>query len=288
MVVSAPEFHERLVQAFKASPKSQRDVAQELEIREATVSAWIKHGTIPEGDQLLRLPVILECDAHWLLTGEQPKGVEYVARRLSEIVDELARNTGYPLAYQASPQADWIPKGQNRDRMPQGPEAIKKRFLAAIHGFTDLEVEEICGINHETVRQWRKGDGPVRAPNRESTKKILVMIATHEAVMRENAILSGEKLPPEAAGLIEFAEDRRDVAAFVEKYPKLGWIYLADELAKTARDLNRMTIYDEFMWLGYKRAHNFDPDTASRVTPEDVGIDVPKFFENLGEDGDLN
>ncbi len=258
-------------------------MAQELEIREATVSAWIKHGTIPEGDQLLRLPVILGCDAHWLLTGETPKGVEYVARRLSELADELARITGYPPAYQADQEAEMMPKGQKADRMPQGPEGLKKRFLAAIHGFTDLEVEEICGINHETVRQWRKSGGPVRTPNRESTKKILVMIASHEAIMREDAILSGEKLPPEAAGLIEFAEDRRDVPAFVKKYPKLGWIYLADELAKAARNLNRMTIYDEFMWLGYKRAHHFDPETASRVTPEDVGINVPKFFEDLGE-----
>ena len=112
------------------------------------------------------------------------------------------------------------------------------------------------------------------------------MIERHEAIIKEDAILSGEKLPTEAAGLIEFAEDRHSVTAFVEKHPKLGWIYLADELAKAARSLDRMTIYDEFMWLGYKRAHHFDPKTASRVTPEDVGIDVSKFFEALDQRDD--
>ena len=114
------------------------------------------------------------------------------------------------------------------------------------------------------------------------------MITRYEAILKEDSILTGENLPPEAAGLIKFAEDRERMPAFVEEHPTLGWIYLADELAKAARKRDRMTIYDEFMWLGYKSAHRFDPETASRVTPEDVGIDVDKFFKDLDEPSDSN
>ena len=128
----------------------------------------------------------------------------------------------------------------------------------------------------------------MRGPNKATTEKILVMITRHEAILKEDAILSGEALPPEAAGLIRFAEHRESMPAFVEKYPKLGWIYLADELAKAARKRERMTIYDEFMWLGYKRAHRFDPETASKVTTEDVEIDVGEFFNDLDEQADSN
>ena len=66
--------------------------------------------------------------------------------------------------------------------------------------------------------------------------------------------------------------------SLAEKHPKLGWISLADEMAKAARKLGDMTIYDELVWLGYKVGTHFDPKTASRVTLEDVELDVGQFF----------
>ncbi len=266
-----------------AAGMSQTKLAGCLGTTSQVVNAWIKKGVVPEGRFLVRIPQILKCDANWLLNGRElgreGPSLDYVAGRLAELLKDLNRDVGAPSARAPQPKSH---------QMPQSPGALRARFLSAIHGFTDLQVEEICGINHETVRQYRRDDWPERGPNRASTAKILAMIERHEVILKEDAILSGKKLPTEAAGLIEFAEDRHSVPAFVEKHPKLGWIYLADELAKAARSLDRMTIYDEFMWLGYKRAHHFDPETASRVTPEDVGIDVPKFFETLDGPADSN
>lgn len=185
-----------------------------------------------------------------------------VVRWLDRMANELRASTG-------------IVKSGDR---PRGRDALKQRFLASISAFTDVQVEDICGLNHETVRQYRKGDWPENGPTRASARKIRMMIAEHEAIMQENAILSGDEDPPFATDLIEFAEHRESIPSFVEKYPKLGWIYLADDLAKFYRKLDRMTIYDEIMWLGYKRAHHFDPETASRVTLEDVGLDASDFI----------
>ena len=197
------------------------------------------------------------------------EGVDYVARRLAELVDELARITEASAAPAPKPKVD---------RMPQGSEALRERFLAAISEFTDLQVEDICGINHETVRQYRGGDWPERGPNRASVAKILAMIKRYEAILEESSIVAREKLPPQAAGLIKLAEFLQEEPSFAEKHPKLGWISLADEMAKAARKLGDMTIYDELVWLGYKVGTHFDPKTASRVTLEDVELDMDQFF----------
>ena len=99
------------------------------------------------------------------------------------------------------------------------------------------------------------------------------MVNRHEAILKEDAIISGETMPPLAEALIDLAEEMRGDQSFAEKYPDLGWISFADAKAKTERALNNMTIYDDLVWAGYKRAHGFDPKTASQVTPEDLGID---------------
>ena len=200
------------------------------------------------------------------------EGVDYVAGRLADLVDELARITEASAAPAPKPKVD---------RMPQGSEALRERFLAAISEFTDLQVEDICGINHETVRQYRGGDWPERGPNRASVVKILAMIKRYEAILEESSIVAREKLPPQAAGLIKLAEFLQKEPSFAEKHPRLGWISFADEMAKAARKLGDMTIYDELVWLGYKVATHFDPKTASRVTLEDVELDMSQFFNPI-------
>lgn len=201
------------------------------------------------------------------------EGVEYVAGRLSDLVEDLARITGQSSARQPKP---------NPGEQPVGPEDLKSRFLAAIADYSDLEVEQHCGLNHETVRQYKK-EWPARGPNRASSDKMQAMIEIHEALLEAESIVTGGEIPPRTAGLITLAEALQEDPNFVKEYPKLGWISIADVVAKYWRDLDLLTIHDEFAWLGYKRAHHFDPETASRVTPEDIGLDMDDIFPGDSE-----
>ena len=201
-------------------------------------------------------------------------GVEYVADRLAELVDDLGRISG-----RAAPMLSEGKEASTNDPGvgQTGPEALKLRFLAAISQFTDLQVEELCGLNHESVRQYR-AEWPRRGPNRASTKKMHAMIERHEAILEENAIIAREKIPENAAGLIKMAEYLQNHPSFSKKHPNLGWISFADAMARHFRDLGEMSIYDELVWLGYKIGVKFDPGTASRVTLEDADFDVSQFL----------
>ena len=203
------------------------------------------------------------------------QGVEYVAGRLSELLDELSRITGQPAAPQDQPKTD---------AQPASPEALKQRFLAVINLYTDLQVEKICGINHETVRQYDAGEWPKRGPNDATITRMWVMIRHHEAVLEEDAIVSGETLPQYVAGLITFARAYQDDPDFAKRYPDLGWISVTDDMAKALRDRKLLTIYDEFIWRGYKLSQRFDPETATRVTLEDVGLDISDFFKAIDDE----
>jgi len=211
------------------------------------------------------------------------QGMQVAARWMDKMADELRSRATSADGGHTAPRAS---KPEATGSQPQGPSALKSGFLTAIKGFSDLEVEQICGISHETVRKWR-GDGwPARGPNRDSVAKIRVMIARHDVIIKENAVLSGEKLPAFALGLIEFAQDRKGVEDFCKKHPKLGWLSIADHLANAFRELDRMTICDEFMWIGYKHAHDFDPETASPVTLKDYDFNVPELIRAIEEKSD--
>lgn len=88
-----PSFARRLTTALNASDRTQRDIAKELGVREATISAW-KHtteGSLPEGEHMIRLPALLNVSGHWLLTGEgaMRQTTEDSAERL-ELISALA------------------------------------------------------------------------------------------------------------------------------------------------------------------------------------------------------
>lgn len=260
----------RIKQAIQAAGMNQTKLAEALGTTSSIVNGWLNKGVVPAGRFLVQMPEILGCDANWLLSGkpygEEGPRLEFVVSRLTELLDELGRDAGSP----GSP-----PPLKTQD--VKGPKALKERFLAAIHDFTDLQVEEICGINHETVRQYRKDDWPERGPNRASTVKVLAMIKRYEAILEESSIIAREKIPQQAAGLIKLAEFLQHEPSFAKKHPKLGWISFADAMAKEHRKLGELTIYDELIWLGYKIANHFDPETASRVTLEDVDMDVDEL-----------
>ena len=273
---------ERVQMRLTKLGKKQSWLASELGWKSSSqISRWVTDGVIPRGDVLVRLPALLECDANWLLNGgEEAVGAEprldYVARRLTELLQELDRGVGLLSSLQSKAHEFSI-----------SPENLKHSFLAAIQRYNDLTVERYCGLNHETVRQYRKV-WPQRGPTRATTKKMIAMIEIHEEILEEESIVTGKTLPPRAAGLIAVAEEQQADPAFVKKYPKLGWISVADGVAKAWRNLDLMTIHDEFAWLGYKRAHHFDPEEASQVTPEDVGLDMTHVLPGAAEHAGSN
>jgi transcriptional regulator with XRE-family HTH domain len=90
--MDATTFAARLAAALGRAGQTQTWLARQLDVRNATVSAWVRGDSIPEGQYLLRLPGLLDVDGHWLLTGERHRGaappdVEALAfRRVAEVV----------------------------------------------------------------------------------------------------------------------------------------------------------------------------------------------------------
>ncbi len=74
------------------------------------------------------------------------------------------------------------PKGaaQGPPEALHDPESLRRRFLSAISQYSDLEVERICSLNHETVRQYRQGQWPTRGPNASTEGKIERFLDLHE------------------------------------------------------------------------------------------------------------
>ena len=66
-------FAKRLALALHHSGLTQQQLADALDIRAASVSAWMQtDGPLPRGTQLVRMPELLGVSGHWLLTGQGP------------------------------------------------------------------------------------------------------------------------------------------------------------------------------------------------------------------------
>ncbi|MBD0319486.1 MAG: helix-turn-helix domain-containing protein [Gemmatimonadetes bacterium] len=100
-------FFERLRQVLDDRGMSQADLARELGVGVATVSEWFTRGRVPNGDVMLRLPLALGVNGHWLLTGDGPRdldgaaggdpyqhGVRDALERMNRCLDEVARRFG--------------------------------------------------------------------------------------------------------------------------------------------------------------------------------------------------
>ncbi|HEX7243399.1 MAG TPA: helix-turn-helix domain-containing protein [Longimicrobiaceae bacterium] len=74
--VELSAFFERLRQVLDDRGMSQADLARELGVGVATVSEWFTRGRVPNGDVMLRLPLAVRVNGHWLLTGEGPRDLE--------------------------------------------------------------------------------------------------------------------------------------------------------------------------------------------------------------------
>lgn len=67
-------------------------------MRAETVTAWVGNDYLPGGEQMTRLPGLLGCDGHWLLTGEgdmvrqaasmKEMRADYIARVITGDLDD--------------------------------------------------------------------------------------------------------------------------------------------------------------------------------------------------------
>lgn len=169
------------------------------------------------------------------------------------------------------------PPGQGRSEVPHDPESLRRRFLAAISDYSDLEVERICGLNHETIRQYRQGQWPDRGPNASTEGKIERFLELHERRRTAAATDEGE-LPPLIEGLFAFAEEWEQDQEFRERYPNHGWISITEDAIRRLRELKLVRYDDEIAWLAYKRAVGYDPENADEVGLDDLGMSIDPFI----------
>ena len=172
---------------------------------------------------------------------------------------------------------------QSSSRTPHDPESLRRRFLAAISDYSDLEVERICSLNHETVRQYRQGQWPQRGPNAASQVKMERFLELHEQRRTAAATEAGE-LPPLSEGLISFAEEWKQDQEFSKEYPNQGWISITNHAVRTLRVLGLMRYDDEIAWLAYKRAVGYDPELADDVTLDDMGLSIDPLVNLARQD----
>lgn len=84
----------RISLALHRIDMTQTKLAEEVGTAHARVNTWINQGVMPEGRFLVLLPKILQCDAHWLLTGEgspHPVAEAPDQAEIRDLVDQLCR-----------------------------------------------------------------------------------------------------------------------------------------------------------------------------------------------------
>jgi transcriptional regulator with XRE-family HTH domain len=171
---------------------------------------------------------------------------------------------------------------QAPSEVPHDPESLRRRFLAAISDYSDLEVERICGLNHETIRQYRQGQWPDRGPNASTETKIERFLELHERRRTAAATDEGE-LPPLIEGLFAFAEQWEQDQEFREQYPNHGWISITEDAIGRLRELKLVRYDDEIAWLAYKRAIGYDPENADEVGLDDLGMSIDPFISSASD-----
>ena len=174
------------------------------------------------------------------------------------------------------------PGGPGRPEAPHDPESLRRRFLSAISEYSDLQVERICDLNHETVRQYRQGQWPTRGPNASTEGKIERFLELHEQRRTAAATDEGE-LPALVEGLIAFAEEWKHDQEFCDRYPKQGWISITEDAIRQLRQLQLVRYDDEIAWLAYKRAVGYAPESADEVGLDDLGMSIHPFLSRVSQ-----
>ena len=174
------------------------------------------------------------------------------------------------------------PAAQGQPEVPHDPQSLRLRFLSAISEYSDLQVERICDLNHETVRQYRQGHWPSRGPNTSTQSKIERFLEPHEQRRTAAATEEGE-LPALVEGLIAFAEEWENDLEFRERYPKHGWISITEDAIRQLRQLQLVRYDDEIAWLAYKRAVRYQPESADKVGLDDLGMSIDPFVSRVSQ-----
>ena len=177
---------------------------------------------------------------------------------------------------------DSKPPSPGLSEVPHDPESMRRRFIAAISDYSDLEVERICGLNHETTRQYRHGQWPERGPNASTEAKIERFLELHERRRTAAATDEGE-LPPLIEGLFAFAEEWARDEEFRERYPNQGWISITEDAIRKLRELGLVRYDDEIAWLAYKRGAGYAPESADEVGLDDVGLTIDPFISRASQ-----
>ncbi len=172
------------------------------------------------------------------------------------------------------------PGAQLRPEAPHEPESLRRRFLSAISEYSDLQVERICDLNHETVRQYRQGQWPTRGPNASTEGKIERFLELHERRRTAAATDQGE-LPALVEGLIAFAEEWEHDQEFRDRYPNHGWISITEDAIRQLRQLQLVRYDDEIAWLAYKRAVGYVPESADKVGLDTLGMSIDPFLSRV-------
>ena len=172
------------------------------------------------------------------------------------------------------------PGAKGRPEAPHDPESLRRRFISAISEYSDLQVERICDLNHETVRQYRQGQWPTRGPNASTEGKIERFLELHDRRRTAAATDAGE-LPALVEGLIAFAEEWENDQEFRERYPKHGWISITEDAIRQLRQLQLVRYDDEIAWLAYKRAVGYAPEGADKVGLDDLGMSIDPFLSRV-------
>ncbi len=172
------------------------------------------------------------------------------------------------------------PGGPAQPEAPHDPESQRRRFLSAISEYSDLQVERICDLNHETVRQYRQGQWPRRGPNTSTQRKIERFLELHDQRRTAAATEEGE-LPALVEGLIAFAEEWKNDEEFRDRYPKHGWISITEDAIRQLRQLQVVRYDDEIAWLAYKRAVGYDPESADEVGLGDLDMSIDPFLSRV-------
>ena len=172
------------------------------------------------------------------------------------------------------------PAPRGAPEAPHDPESLRRRFLSAISEYSDLEVERLCSLNHETVRQYRQGQWPTRGPNASTEGKIERFLELHEQRRTAAATEEGE-LPALVEGLIAFAEEWKNDEEFRDRYPKHGWISITEDAIRQLRHLRLVRYDDEIAWLAYKRAVGYDPESADEVGLGDLDMSIDPFLSRV-------
>ena len=174
------------------------------------------------------------------------------------------------------------PAAQGPPEAPHDPESLRLRFLSAISEYSDLQVERICSLNHETVRQYRQGQWPTRGPNASTEGKIERFLELHERRRTAAATDEGE-LPALVEGLIAFAEEWENDQEFRERYPKHGWISITEDAIRQLRQLQLVRYDDEIAWLAYKRAVRYQPENSDKVGLDDLDMSIDPFVSRASQ-----